>query len=157
MAKIASTDSLAMQKSQEYKGKKLRLAVIGCGGIAQVQLAAFKTFPDVEIVAGVDIDPARLKVMEETWGVKQNYKDWKKMLKEVAPDAVSIATPNGVHAAPALDYSNSGCHVITEKPMAMNPKECQRMIDAAKKSGKKLAVGFQYRYHPHSEYLVRQR
>jgi predicted dehydrogenase len=155
--KSVSSDSLAMEGKQEYKGKKLRVALIGCGGIAQVHLAALANFPDVEIVAGVDTDPARLKIMEEKWGVKQLYADWKKMLKEVQPDAVNICTPNAIHSAPAIDASNAGCHVITEKPMAMNPKECQRMIDAAKKAGKKLAVGFQYRYHPNSDFLVRQR
>jgi predicted dehydrogenase len=155
--KSVSSDSLAMTTKQAYTGKKLRIAIIGCGGIAQVHLAALKTFPDVEVVAGVDIDPARLKVMEETWGVKQNYKEWKKMLKEVKPDAVIIATPNGIHAAPAIDAANAGCHVMTEKPMAMNPGECEKMIAAAKKAGVKLAVGFQYRYHPYSEFLIRQR
>ena len=158
MAKASvSSDSLAMEKQQEYKGKKLRMAIIGCGGIAQVHLDALKSFPDVEVVAGVDIDPHRLKVMEEKWGVKQNFSDWKTMLREIKPDAVNICTPNGVHAAPAIDAANAGCHVLVEKPMAMNPNQCQRMIDAAKKAGKKLAVGFQYRYHPSTEFLTRQR
>jgi predicted dehydrogenase len=157
MAKSVSSDSLAMTTATEYRGKKLRMAFIGCGGIAQVHLAALKEFPDVDVVAGVDIDPARLKVMEDTWGVKQNYDDWRKMLREVQPDAVNICTPNGLHAQPSIDSSNAGAHVITEKPMAMNPQQCRKMIDAAKKAGKKLAVGFQYRYHPNSDFLVRQR
>ncbi len=153
--KTVSTDSLAKEKKQEYTGKKLRVAFIGCGGIAQVQLGAFEKFPDVEVVAAVDIDPERLAVMKETWGVEKTYKDWKTMLKEVKPDAVSICTPNGLHSQPAIDASNAGCHVITEKPMAMNPKECQKMIDAAKKAGKKLVAGFQFRYHPNTEFLAR--
>lgn len=148
--KSVSTDSLKLDAGDKYSGKKLRIAVIGCGGIAQQHLKVFKDFPDVEVVAGVDIVPARLKIMEDTWGVKANFKDWKKMLKEVQPDAVTICTPNGVHAAPAIDAANAGCHVITEKPMAMTPAECQKMIEAAKKNKVKLAVGFQQRYHPNS-------
>jgi predicted dehydrogenase len=155
--KSVSQDSLAAPATQSFSGKKLRVALIGCGGISQLHLAALKDFPDVEVVAGVDIDPARLTVMKEKWGVDRNYDNWKTMLKEVRPDAVSICTPNGVHAAPAIDAANAGCHVITEKPMAMNPKECQRMIDASKRAGKKLAVGFQYRFHPNTEYLTRAR
>src|SRR5881396_2058811 len=117
MAKASvSSDSLAMEKEQEYRGKKLRMAFIGCGGIAQTHLDALKSFPDVEVVAGVDIDTDRLKVMEDKWGVSRNYTDWKKMLKEVKPDAVSICTPNGVHSQPSIDASNAGCHVIVEKP-----------------------------------------
>jgi predicted dehydrogenase len=153
--KSVSTDSLAMDEQSEYKGKKFRVAVIGCGGIAQTHMTALKSFPDVEVVAGVDILPSRLKVMEEKWGVQRLYKDWKQMLKEVKPDAVDICTPNGVHAAPAIDSSNAGCHVIVEKPMAMNPAECEKMIAAAKKAGKKLTIGFQYRYHPNTQFIKR--
>jgi predicted dehydrogenase len=155
--KSVSTDSLAMEAKQEYRGKKLRMAFIGCGGIAQTHLAALKTLPQVEVVAGVDINAARLDVMRDKWGVEKVYENWKSMLKEVEPDAVNICTPNGVHAQPAIDSSNAGCHVIVEKPMAMNPNECKKMIDTAKKAGKKLAVGFQYRYHPNTEFLTRAR
>jgi predicted dehydrogenase len=79
------------------------------------------------------------------------------MLREVKPDAVNACMPNGLHADAVIDACNAGCHAITEKPMAMNPAECKKMIDAAKKKGKKLAVGFQYRYHPNTELLVRAR
>lgn len=154
--KSVSTDSLAMGDDKpQYKGKKFRIAFIGCGGIAQTHLAALQNFEDVEVVAGVDILPSRLKVMEEKWGVTKLYKDWKTMLKEVQPDAVNICTPNGVHAAPAIDAAAAGCHVIVEKPMAMTPAECQKMIDTAKKHKVKLAVGFQYRYHPNTQFLKR--
>jgi predicted dehydrogenase len=133
------------------------VAMIGCGGISETHLKALQGFPDVELVAAVDIKPTRLKLMEEKYGFKNLYDDWKKMLKEIKPDAVSVCTPNGLHAAPAIDASNAGCHVMVEKPMAMNPGECEKMIAAAKKSKKKLAVGFQYRYHPNTDFLVRAR
>src|SRR5947209_13610710 len=110
--KSVSTDSLAMEKKQEYTGKKLRMAFIGCGGICQTHMAALKTIPEVEVVAGVDIKPERLDVMREKWGVEKTYENWKTMLKEIEPDAVNICTPNGVHAPPAIDSSNAGCHVI---------------------------------------------
>lgn len=155
--KSVGTQSLAMDKKQSYSGKKLRMAFVGCGGIAQTHMGVLKQFPDVEVVAGVDINPDRLDVMRDKWGVERLYKDWKTMLKEVKPDAVNVCTPNGVHMQPAVDALNAGAHVIVEKPMAMNPKECQRMIDAAKKSGKKLVIGFQYRYHPNTQFLMRER
>ena len=155
--KSVSTESLAAEKKIEYTGKKFRVAYIGCGGIAQTHLAALKTMPDVEVVAGVDIDPERFAVMKEKWGVEKLYKDWPTMLKEVQPDGVVVCTPNGVHAQPAIDSANAGCHVMVEKPMALDPKQCQQMIEASKKAGKKLAVGFQYRYHPNTEFLTRAR
>ncbi|MBC7782754.1 MAG: Gfo/Idh/MocA family oxidoreductase [Burkholderiales bacterium] len=154
--KSVSTDSLAMDDGKPaHTGKKFRLAMIGCGGIAQTHMGAIKTFDDVEVVAAVDIVPARLKIMQEKWGVSEVYTDWKEMLKKVKPDGVSICTPNGVHAEPAIDAAAAGCHVIVEKPMAMNPAECQKMIDTAKKNNVKLAIGFQYRYHANTQYLKR--
>lgn len=157
MAKIASTDSLAMPKPAAYTGRNLRMAFIGCGGVTRFHMEALKDFADVEVVAGVDIDPNRLKAFSDTWDVGGMYADWKQMLQEVKPDAVNVCTPNGVHMQPTIDALEAGCNVIVEKPMAMNPRECQRMIDAAKASGRVLAVGFQYRYHPYVEYLVRAR
>jgi predicted dehydrogenase len=153
--KSVSTDSLAMETEQVYTGKKFRVAIVGCGGIAQTHMQALRSFPDVEVVAGVDIRSDRLQVMEEKWGVKNLYKDWRVMLKEIKPDGVDICTPNGVHAAPSIDASNAGCHVIVEKPMAMNPGECEKMIAAARKAKKKLVIGFQYRYHPNTRFIKR--
>lgn len=142
-----------------YKGKKFRVAIIGCGGISQTHLNAYKQIPEVEIVAGVDIKPDRLKIMEETWGLPKSalFTDWKEMLKKIKPDAVDVCTPNGVHCAPVVDACLAGCHAIVEKPMAMSPAECEKMIAAAKKGGVKLSVGFQHRYDPHTVALKKAR
>jgi len=155
--KSVGTESLAMEKKKTYRGKKFRVAIIGCGGIAQTHMAALRRMPDVEVVAGVDIVKERLDIFQEKWGVTELYKDWKKMLKAVEPDGVSVCTPNGVHAAPAVDSLKAKSHVIVEKPMAMNPTECKQMITAAKKARKKLSVGFQFRYHPNTQFLTRAR
>jgi predicted dehydrogenase len=156
MATGVSTESLGIvSKVAPTKGPKLKIAIVGCGGISQTHMGIWRKMPDVEVVAGVDIVPDRLDNMKEKWDIKKLYTDWKKMLKEVKPDAVDVCTPNGVHAPAAIDASNFGCHVITEKPMSMNPDECQRMIDAAAKAKKKLVVGFQYRYHPNTQIIKR--
>ncbi len=155
--KAVSTDSLEIAVKKKYAGRKFRVAFIGCGGISTTQMNIFAKMPDVEVVAGVDIVPARLKAFSEKWGVTRLYKDWKTMLKEVKPDGVSVCTPNGLHAAPVIDALKAGAHVICEKPMAMNPGECEKMIAAARKAGKKLAIGFQYRYHPNTQFLTRAR
>jgi predicted dehydrogenase len=156
-AKAVSQDSLAAEPTRAYKGPKLRLAIIGCGGIGEVQVRAFQKMPDVQLVAAVDFKPERLALMKDKYAFQDLYRDWKKMLKEIKPDAVSICTPNGLHAPACIDAANAGCHVITEKPMAMNPRECEKMIAAAEKAKKKLVVGFQYRFHPATQFLARAR
>ncbi|NLE42344.1 MAG: Gfo/Idh/MocA family oxidoreductase, partial [Lentisphaerae bacterium] len=157
MAESVSTKMEGKQKA--YKGKKLRVAIIGCGGIAQTHLNTYKEIPEVEIVAGVDILQERLDVMHEKWGVPREalFLDWKEMLKVVKPDAVDVCTPNGVHCAPVVDACNAGCHAMVEKPMAMNPAECQKMIAAAEKNKVKLSVGFQQRYRDSTAALIKAR
>ncbi len=132
------------------KSNKIRLAFIGTGGISASHLDALRQLPQYEIVAGCDIKPER-----NTWfkahDICQNantYTDFNEMLKKEKIDAVDVCTPNGVHAPATIAALNAGCHVICEKPMAMNPKECEAMCAAAEKAGKLLEIGFQWRYHP---------
>ena len=144
---------------KKFKGRKFRVAVIGCGGAGQVHLNAYKQIPEVEIAACVDINPDRLDAMEKNYGLPRSalFEDWKEMLKVIKPDAVDVCTPNGVHCAPVVDACLAGCHAIVEKPMAMNPAECEKMIAAAKKGGVKLSVGFQQRYNSKTTALIQAR
>lgn len=154
--KAVGTESFATEEKKEVS-KKLRWAIVGCGGISTTHLAAIAKIPEIEVVAGCDIKPERLKLMQEKYGIKAVYEKWDDMLAAEKPDVVDVCTPNGVHMPAAVAASNAGCHVITEKPMAMTPAECQQMIDAAKNNNKLLCVGFQFRYHPRSEMFVRAR
>jgi predicted dehydrogenase len=155
--KSVGTTSFATERKKEYKGRKLRVAMIGCGGISELHVDALRKMPEVEVIGGADASNARLKVMEDKYGLTKLYTEWKPMLRELKPDAVSICTPNGLHAPASIDASAAGCHVIVEKPMAMSPAECEKMIAAAKKAKKKLVIGFQMRYHPTSQMLLRAR
>ncbi|MBQ7652078.1 MAG: Gfo/Idh/MocA family oxidoreductase [Victivallales bacterium] len=154
--KSVGTESFATEAKKEVT-RKLRWAFIGCGGICTTHIEAIKKIPEIEIVAGCDIKPERLTLMKEKYGINAVYEKWDDMLAEIKPDVVDVCTPNGVHKPACIAASNAGCHVITEKPMAMTPAECQEMIDAAKANNKLLAVGFQFRYHPFSEFFVRAR
>ncbi|MCL1909339.1 MAG: Gfo/Idh/MocA family oxidoreductase [Kiritimatiellaeota bacterium] len=163
---MADPVSTKMEGKTSYKGKKLRVAIIGCGGIAQAHLATYKKFlPEVEIVAGVDIIQDRLDVMNETWGVPKDAlfiddgkgAGWRAMIKKIKPDAVDVCTPNGIHSQPVIDACNAGCHAIVEKPMAMTVAECEKMVAAAEKNKVKLSVGFQQRYRDVSAALVKAR
>jgi predicted dehydrogenase len=157
MASGASKESFRTETTQQFTGKKLRVAIVGCGGISNVHLKSYKRFADVEVVAGVDIKPDRLEWIQREHGVPEVFESWKEMLKKVEPDAVDVCTPNAVHAPAVIDALNAGCHAMTEKPMAMTPRECQQMIAAARKNRKKLAVGFQSRFNPQTTFLVNAR
>lgn len=139
--------------------RKLKIAFIACGTIVREHVDALKEIPEAEIVAGCDIAPEALKRFQAQTGLPDSalYTDWNKMIAEVKPDAVDICLPNHLHCRAALDAFAAGCHVYVEKPMAMNVKECETMLAAEKKAGKKLAVGFQQEYCPNTRLLVNAR
>jgi len=133
--------------------KKLRVGIIGAGGIAGTHTENYKKFDDVEVIAACDVNDAGLKKFGDKFSVSRLYQEWKQMLKECELDAVSVCTPNGLHCQPTIDALNAGAHVLVEKPLAMNAVEGQKMVDAAKKNKKHLIIGFQYRFDPRSKIL----
>ena len=135
------------------QNKKLRVAFIGAGGIAGTHMGYLAEMEDVEMIAASDVVQASAEGRLEEYGMAAAYTDYKKMLKEMQPDAVSVCTPNGLHAPCSIAALNAGAHVIVEKPMAMNAREAQRMVEAAKRNRRKLVIGFQYRYDPKTQYI----
>lgn len=144
-----------MAKQASSEKKKLRVALIGAGGIAGTHTENYKKFDDVDVVGACDVSEAGLKKFGGKYGVSALFPDWKTLIKETRPDAVSVCTPNGLHCQPTIDALNAGCHVLVEKPLAMNAAEGQKMIDAAKKNKKHLVIGFQHRFEGKTRLLKR--
>ena len=136
-------------------GKKLRIALIGAGGIAGAHMRYMADMADVETVAVADVDEERARQRCEEFDVADAFTDYRKMLRQVRPDAVSVCTPNGQHAPCAIAALNAGAHVIVEKPLAMNAREGKRMLDTAERNGRSLIIGFQYRYDPKVQFVRR--
>lgn len=134
-------------------GKKLRLAFIGAGGIAGTHMRCFKEMDDVEMVAMADISEAALERRSKEYGIADCFADYETMLSKVRPDAVSVCTPNGLHAPAAIASLTAGAHVIVEKPMAMNAREATAMLDTARKHRRKLVIGFQHRFDPKTQFI----
>ena len=157
--KVSARKTPVKKAAPKKTPSKLRVAIIGCGGISNTHMAAYKAIPEVELVGFCDINPDRLKEYQEKYGVKpeQCFEKWDDLFKVIKPDAVDICTPNGVHCPAALAAAKAGCHIMVEKPMAMSPAECEQMIAAAKAANVKLAVGFQHRYNSKTDYLVQAR
>lgn len=138
--------------------KPLRVAFIGTGGISHTQASFLKKIPGVEIVAAADVREQALEDFKTKQSLKRVYRDFKEMLtKEKGKvDAVSVCTPNGLHAPNSIAALNAGYHVLVEKPMAMNAKECQTMITAAQKAKRELVCGFQWRFDARSQVIRKQ-
>jgi predicted dehydrogenase len=136
--------------------EKKRYAQIGLGGRSMMySQAVVETFAaDCEMVGFSDINEGRLK-MRLGWAKEKgcNAKgypaaDFKKMIAETKPDVVIVTTKDCFHDEFICQAMELGCDVITEKPMTIDEKKCQRIIDIQKKTGRKCTVTFNYRYSP---------
>ncbi len=130
--------------------KKVRIAFIGTGWIADAHATALLNQPDVEIVAGADLIPGKAAAFFKKHGienVKTDYASHKELLadKSLNLDAVTICTYNRQHAQPAIDALNAGLNVLLEKPFTVTLDEAVEVMRAEKKSGKVLSIGFQPR------------
>lgn len=137
---------------------KLRVGIIGCGGIANGKhMPSIKTAGMADMVAFCDTIVERAEKAAKEFGVENAtvYSDYKELLKEDL-DAVYVCTPNRSHASISVDALHSGKNVMCEKPMAMNYAEACTMVEAAKETGKILTIGYQNRYRPDSQYLKKE-
>ena len=130
--------------------RKLRIAIIGCGWIADSHMVCYKAMPDVEIVAGADLIPGKAAAFMAKHGIegaKTDYASHKEMLDDesLQLDAVSICTYNRQHAEPAIYALKKGVNVMLEKPFTVTLDEAIEVMKAEKESGKVISIGFQPR------------
>jgi predicted dehydrogenase len=146
-------------------GKKIRLALVGTGarGSSLWGREIIKTFGEVtEFVGLSDINPGRLEYVKKTLKVDcPTFSNFEKMLTETKPDYVIVTTVDATHDEFIIKALNMGVNVITEKPMTTDEVKCKRILEAEKKSGKKVTVAFNYRHSVHAmqikELLAKER
>lgn len=126
--------------------EKLRVGVIGTGGISNYHIKSYQLDKRVELVALCDINEERVKNMSAKYGVEKTYTDCREMLKNEKLDMVSICTWNSAHAECSIAALDAGVNVLCEKPMAINAEQAEAMKAAAERSGKLLMIGFVRRY-----------
>jgi UDP-N-acetyl-2-amino-2-deoxyglucuronate dehydrogenase len=130
-----------------------RSAVVGCGDVSVVHLAALDAMPDVELVAVVDSDPARAEAAASRWGVP-SFPDHRTMLEAARPDVVHVCTPHDQHVDVAADCLEAGIAVVVEKPLAHSMAEAERLASVAEAHpDTKIAVCYQNRYNATAEAL----
>ena len=127
--------------------RKLRIGIIGTGGIAGSHIASYKKQPDVEVVAGADLIPGKAeKFFKDNEVEAKAFTDYKEMIDTMNLDAVSVCTYNRTHAECTIYALEHGLPVLLEKPMTVTLEEAIAIREAEKKSGKIVSVGFQPRF-----------
>lgn len=162
---MAQTSLDAFKDIQEEKKeldttRKLRIGIIGCGGIAGAHMNQYKQMADVDIVAGCDLIPGKAEAFFKSHGiegVKCDYPSHKEMLDDesLKLDAVSICTYNRQHAGPTIYALKKGINVVLEKPFTVTLDEAVEVMKVEKESGKILSIGFQPRFDPNMQMVKR--
>lgn len=128
-------------------GRKIRLALVGCGRIASKHFEAAKAHSDaVDLVAVCDDNPERLSRAVELTG-SAGYDSLSALLSQSDADLVALATPSGLHPCQTIQVAESGRHVMTEKPMATRWRDGVRMVEACDRAGVHLFVIKQNRHN----------
>jgi len=126
----------------------LKIAVVGCGKIADGHVEQVRATGRGDVVAVCDLEPLMVEQLATRMKVAGRYTDIHQMLAEVRPDVVHIATPPDSHVFLATTALRAGCHVFVEKPFALNEADARKITDCAAEVGRRVCVNYLYNYEP---------
>lgn len=137
---------------------KVRIGLIGCGGIAHLHVSQLMEIPEAQIVALNDINRECVDSLVAHFPKLQGvpvYHDYKQMMDEIEMDAVEIATPHTLHFQQAMHALDKGLHVLIEKPMVCTVEDAKNLIAKQKATGKVVLLSYQRHYMPEFRYMKR--
>lgn len=144
-----------------YAGPVLRVAIMGLGGYATRVAEAMRACKKAKLVGIITGTPAKKNDWQTRYYIPEkncyNYSDFDKMINNPDIDAVYVITPNALHHDQVIRVANAGKHVICEKPMGLNAKEGQEMVDICRKKNVKLLVGYRMHFEPKTLEIIRMR
>jgi predicted dehydrogenase len=150
---LAGMVSPSLFASAFQERKKLGVALVGLGNYSEGILGkALKEAEHCYLAGVVSGTPAKAKAWSKQYGFPEknifDYKSFKNIADNKDIEIVYVVTPNSLHAEHTITALEAGKHVICEKPMAMNAAEAMQMINTAKKTNRKLAIGYRMHYDP---------
>lgn len=129
--------------------EKFRVGLVGCGGMGRSHLRAIQEhMPEFKIAALCDPFPAASEIIKEQFNLNIDFQNCQDMCEEVELDLVVVATQTRQHHKPTIAALERGIPVLCEKPIAIDPREADEMVNAAKSSGAKLAINQQNHVNP---------
>ena len=155
--------SLSMKDfyNQPYEGSVLRVAIMGLGSYGTRVAEAMQSCKRAKLVGVISGTPSKIKDWQDKYDIPEencyNYENFDDIKDNQGIDAVYVITPNGLHHDHSIRTAQAGKHVICEKPMAVNAKEGQEMVDACKKANVKLLVGYRMHFEPNTLEIIRMR
>lgn len=155
---FAQTDRASTGSDQ---GRTLRVALMGLGSYAERVAEAMQSCKRARVAGLISGTPSKLREWGTKFGVPErsryDYQNFDRIKDDPDIDAVYIITPNALHREQAIRVAKAGKHVICEKPMAVNAREGQDMVDACADAGVKLLVGYRLHFEPKTLEVIRMR
>lgn len=144
-----------------YEEKPLRVAICGLGGYGTRVAEAIQSCSRVKLVGVISGTPSKIKAWQAKYNIPEkncyNYENFDEIRNNPDIDAVYVITPNALHHDQVIRIAKAGKHAICEKPMALNAREGQEMVDACKKANVKLLVGYRMHFEPNTLEVISMR
>lgn len=145
----------------QYQGPVLRVALMGLGGYATIVAKAMQSCKRAKITGLISGTPSKITDWRAKYDIPEkncyNYETFDQIKDNPDIDAVYVITPNSLHHDQVIRVAKAGKHAICEKPMAINAKEGEEMIDACEKANVKLLVGYRMHFEPKTLEVIRMR
>jgi len=126
----------------------LKVVLVGCGKVADQHVREIRTLPIARVVAVCDQEPLMAEQLAFRYGIGKHFSNFDRMLEETTPDVVHVITPPQTHLSLAKKGLDAGCHIFVEKPLAVDSKEAEYLIDYAERKNRKLTIGYTYYFDP---------
>jgi len=131
----------------------VKVGLIGCGRIAHIHMGAYKAINKVKLVAVSDVDINKAKSFAKLYRIDKAFSDYKELFEIKDLDFVDVCTPTSTHELIVCEAAKNGINVLVEKPMGRKSRECERMIQEARKHHTKICVCHNQLFYPHVKYL----
>ncbi|RJP77254.1 MAG: gfo/Idh/MocA family oxidoreductase [Desulfobacteraceae bacterium] len=129
---------------------KLKIALVGCGQIADGHAGEIKKIANAELVGVCDIEPIMAEQLAMRFNIPAYFSNFSEMLNRCRPDVVHICTPPASHLPLVKEAVTAGCHVYVEKPLAMDYDQCLALVDLVLSSNRKITIGHNSEFDPPS-------
>ena len=126
----------------------LKVAIVGCGKIADGHVEQIRATGRGEVVGVCDREPLMVEQLAVRMGIQGRFSDVEEMLRATRPDVVHVATPPDSHVPIACAAMRFGCHVFVEKPFALNEADARVILDVARELDKRVSVNYLYNFEP---------
>ncbi len=156
-----SKTSAKSESEKTYEGPVLRVAIMGLGSYGTRVAEAMQDCTKAKLVGVISGTPEKVAKWQSKYNIPEkncyNYENFDKIKDNPDIDAVYVITPNALHHDQVIRVAKAGKHAISEKPMALNGREAQEMVDACKKANVKLLVGYRMHFEPKTLEIIRMR